>query len=182
MAIDVDYSKLHAAVEETIWHLQTGDKSPERARKVSLEVVRDLEGVVSNGEYEFGIDAAIDAGGRGSFARPMDYVLGGLLSCVQMWCLRWAASQGLTFANLRVRAEGSFTWRGEYLEEDDAGLNAIRLDYEVEAVDLSITRAHDMLATVARRCPVFATLRKSAPIHQRVLLNGVPHDAPTLTP
>jgi hypothetical protein len=97
MTIDVDYSKLHDAIEETIQHLRAGEQDPERARKVSLEVVRDLESRISNGEYQFGIDAAVDAGGRGEFARPMDYVLGGLLSCVQMWCLRWAASKGLRF-------------------------------------------------------------------------------------
>ncbi|HTH96670.1 MAG TPA: OsmC family protein [Stellaceae bacterium] len=182
MAINVDYAKLGNAIDETVRDLRAGAKNPDRARKVSLEVVRDLEGTVSNGEYQFGIDAAIDAGGRGLYARPMDYVLGGLLSCVQMWCLRWAASRGQTLVNLRLRAEGRFTWRGEYLAEVDAGLTAIHLDYEVEAPDASMEAMLDMLATVARRCPVFATLMKAAPIHQRVLLNGVPHETPVLRP
>ena len=167
----VDYSRLERAVDITVQHLRSGEKRPERARSVTLRVVEDLEGIVTNGEYEFGIDAAVDAGGRGKYARPMDYVLGGLLSCQHMWCLRWAAGNNVTFQDLRLAATGHFTWRGEYLDEVDSGLTSIDVLYDIHAQRMLPSQATEMADTVARRCPVFATLRKSVRIMERVVLN-----------
>lgn len=168
----IDYPRLATALQTTIQHLRSGEKQPERARKVTLRIVNDLEGMVTNGEYEFGVDAAIDAGGAGKYARPMDYVLGGLLSCQHMWCLRWAADKKASFQHLQLSATGRFTWRGEYLDEVDAGLTSIDLIYDVVAIDLCSADTLDMADTVARRCPVFATLRKSVCIMERIVLNG----------
>jgi uncharacterized OsmC-like protein len=172
VSMNVDYPRLSKAIETTIEELRDGTKSAERVRRVSLRVKEGLEGIVSNGEYAFGVDAAIDAGGDGKYARPMDYVLGGLLSCTQMWCLRFAAAKGFRLDDLELEAAGHFTWRGEYLDEVDSGLNAITLRYDIHASGVDQTMMYEMADTVARRCPVFATLRKAVRIDENVMLNG----------
>jgi uncharacterized OsmC-like protein len=167
-----NYELLEGAIVQTIEDLRSGAKSPNRVRRLSLRVVDNLESEITNGEYAFRVDAAVDAGGAGKHARPMDYVLGGLLSCQHMWCLRWAALTRMRLSNLVITADGHFTWRGEYLDEVDAGLTSIDTKYFVDHSDLAPAQVIDMANTVARRCPVFATLRKAVPINEDILLNG----------
>src|SRR5450759_2856916 len=156
----VDYDLLKRAVAQTIRELKSGHKSPERARKLELQVVANLESEVATGEFTFGVDAAVDAGGTGKYPRPLDYVLGGLLSCQHMWCLRWAALANVEFSDLTISAVGKFTWRGEYLDEFDSGLTSIDVQYHIDGPNLPGRAVIDMSNTVARRCPVFATLRR----------------------
>lgn len=169
--MDVDYSLLGQKLSATVDALRSGRKTPERLRKLGLRHITNLESEVSNGEFAFRVDAAIDAGGTGAHARPMDYVLGGLTSCQHMWCLRWAALNSKTFSRLEIGAAGHFTWRGEYLDEVDAGLTAIDVVYRIWSADIGTADARAMSDTVARRCPVFATLRKAAPINEEIALN-----------
>ena len=85
--MDVDYERLSKAVAATVRALEEGSKEPTRRPRVQIRVVRDLQGEVTAGPFCFRADAARDAGGFGEHARPMDYLLGGLASCQQMWCL-----------------------------------------------------------------------------------------------
>jgi uncharacterized OsmC-like protein len=170
--MEVDYPLLKQRLDSTIHALSTGQKVPDRARKLELRHVLNLESEVSNGEFNFRIDAAKDAGGTGAHARPMDYVLGGLLSCQHMWCLRWAALNGKSFDNLQIGAVGRFTWRGEYLEEVDAGLVAIDVSYRIQTKNTDRADLIGLADTVARRCPVFATLRKAVSLNEEIFLNG----------
>jgi uncharacterized OsmC-like protein len=170
--MNLDYELLERAVNQTIHELKTGTKSPDRARTLELRVVANLESEIATGDFTFHVDAAVDAGGGGKHPRPMDYVLGGLLSCQHMWCLRWAAMTKTTFSNLALAAVGKFTWRGEYLDEVDAGLTSIDVQYRIGHPTLTIDAALDMANTVARRCPVFATLRKAVTINEAIVING----------
>ena len=170
--MEVDYQLLKQRLDSTIRELSSGQKTPDRARKLELRHVLNLESEVLNGEFSFRIDAAKDAGGTGAHGRPMDYVLGGLLSCQHMWCLRWAALNGKSFEDLQIGAVGRFTWRGEYLEEVDAGLVAVDVSYRIRAKDMDRADLIDLADTVARRCPVFATLRKAVSLNEEIFLNG----------
>ena len=170
--MNVNYERLRAAIDETIESLKSSAKTPERTRKAKLDVVANLESEISTGEYSFRGDASIDAGGGAKHPRPMDYLLGALLSCQQMWCVRWAALKGYRFDGLKLSADAKFTWRGEYLEEVDSGLTAIVARYQVDCADLTADRVLEMADTVARRCPVFATLRKATVIEEEIVLNG----------
>lgn len=170
--MNTDYERLERAVTQTINELKSGVKPPDRARKLALRVISNLESEITANEFVFRVDAAVDAGGGGNHPRPMDYVLGGLLSCQQMWCLRWAATTMTRFSNLALTAVGRFTWRGEYLEEVDAGLTAIDIQYLIDHPHLHADSALDMANTVARRCPVFATLRKAVTINENIVING----------
>jgi uncharacterized OsmC-like protein len=166
-----DFERLKAAVERTAEELRRGDKRPERTRRVALRVVAHLETEVATDEFSFRVDAAADAGGGARAPRPMDYVLGGLVSCQQMWCLRWAALTKTPLAGLEISAAGHFTWRGEYLDEVDAGLTLIETNYRVTDPSLDASDLLAMADMVARRCPVFATLRKSTEIKEHLFLN-----------
>lgn len=167
-----DFDKLEKAIVQTTHDLQTGKKKPDRTRTAELRIIADLETEISTGEFTFRVDAATDAGGAAKHPRPMDYVLGGLLSCQEMWCLRWAALTKSPIAELKISAVGRFTWRGEYLDEVDSGLTSIETQYHVAHPDLTTDKILDMANTVARRCPVFATLRKSTMIEEQLFLNG----------
>lgn len=170
--MQVDYPLLKQRLHATIDDLKSGRKAPDRARKVELRHLSNLESEVSNGEFEYRVDAAKDAGGRGAHARPMDYLLGGLLSCQHMWCLRWAALNDKTFDDLQIEAVGRFTWRGEYLGEVDSGLVGIDVSYRIHATNIGRADLLDMADTVAKRCPVFATLRKAVAVNEEIVLNG----------
>jgi uncharacterized OsmC-like protein len=170
--MDVNYERLRAAIEETIESLKSGTKVPDRRRRVALAHIANLESEMSTGEYSFRSDASVDAGGGAKHPRPMDYLLGGLLSCQQMWCMRWAALKGFQFSHIALAADGKFTWRGEYLDEVNSGLMAIVARYQLEASGLTTADVLDMADTVGRRCPVFATLRKATVIEEEIMLNG----------
>ena len=166
-----DFHRLKDAVERTAAELRSGKKRPERARTVELRVIGHLETEIATGEFTFRVDAATDAGGDARHPRPMDYVLGGLVSCQQMWCLRWAALTKTPLADLALSAVGHFTWRGEYLDEVDAGLTMIETFYRVTDPSFNAGDLLAMADMVARRCPVFATLRKSTRIKEYLFLN-----------
>lgn len=168
-----DFDRLANAIVQTTQELRSGKKKPERARVAELRVIADLEAEITTGEFTFRVDAGTDAGGGARYPRPMDYVLGGLLSCQQMWCLRWAALTKSPIAALKISVVGRFTWRGEYLDEVDSGLTLIETTYRVADSELRAESLFDMADMVARRCPVFATLRKSTVIEERLFLNDL---------
>ncbi len=170
--MQVDYKRLSDAIAATVHEIKAGTKDPIRHPRAQIRVVRDLQGEVTAGPFRFRTDAALDAGGFAAYPRPMDYLLGALASCQQMWCLRWAALRGTRFTDLVIEAESTFDWRGEYLQEMDAGMTGLRISYELDAPDLTIAAACDMADTVARRCPVLATLRRAVTIREELRLTG----------
>ncbi len=172
--MDVDYTKLRAHVAHVVRDLELGIKEPVRNPKVRLDVVRGLQGEVRAGKFVFRTDAAEDAGGFAQHPRPMDYLLGALASCQQMWCLRWAALNGHAFRSLAIEAESVFTWEGEYLARTDAGITELRVAYHVDAPGLSDDDLYDMADTVQSRCPIFATLRRVAPIRESFVVPDRP--------
>ena len=172
--MEVDYERLNRAVAATIDEIRSGAKDPVRRPRAQIRVVRDLQGEVDAGPFRFRTDAARDAGGFGEHPRPMDYLLGALASCQQMWCLRWAAGRQIRFSELVIEAESTFTWRGEYLQETDAGITGLQVVYRVQADGLNAEAACEMADVVAKRCPVMATLRRAAPVREELQLPGEP--------
>ena len=172
--MDVDYKRLSTAVSTTVNALRDGTQEPIRRPHVQLRVVRDLQGEVTAGPFRFRADAARDAGGLGEHPRPMDYLLGALASCQQMWCLRWAAQRGTRFTELVIDAGSVFTWRGEYLQETDAAASELRVAYHLDGEGLTPEAACEMADVVARRCPIMATLRRAALITEELHVAGHP--------
>jgi uncharacterized OsmC-like protein len=172
--MEVDYDRLKNAVATSVQALKDGKKEPTRNPRVQLRVVRDLQGEVTAGVFKFRTDAARDAGGFAEHPRPMDYLLGALASCAQMWCLRWAAGRGVRFSDLAIETESVFSWRGEYLQEIDAGASELRVRYKIAGEKITPQLAVEMADMVAKRCPIFATLRRAAPIREETALGGHP--------
>ena len=170
--MQVDYERLKQAVETTVRELAAGSKDPVRRPVVEIRVLRDLQGEVTAGTHRFRTDAARDAGGFGEHPRPMDYLLGALASCQQMWCLRWAALHEIHFTDLVIEAEAMFSWRGEYLQETDSGIAEIRVTYRVDGDRIVAAVICEMADMVAARCPVLATLRRSVPIREQLVVAG----------
>jgi len=172
--MDVDYERLGSAVAATVRALEEGSKEPTRRPHVRISVVRDLQGEVTAGPFRYRTDAARDAGGFGEHPRPMDYLLGALASCQQMWCLRWAAQHGIRFSELVIEAGSVFSWRGEYLQQTDAAVSELHVAYQVDGDGLTAEAACDMADVVARRCPVLATLRRAALIREELRVATLP--------
>jgi putative redox protein len=172
--MDIDYDRLSKAVAATVHEIRDGSKDPVRRPRASISVVRDLQGEVTAGPFRFRTDAALDAGGFAQHPRPMDYLLGALASCQQMWCLRWAAQRGIRFSKLVIETGSVFDWRGEYLQEIDAGASELRVSYQVEGEGLTGETACEMADVVAKRCPVMATLRRAALVTEELRLAGLP--------
>lgn len=172
--MNVDYPQLKNSVAASVHEVASGAIDPIRRPSVRLRVVRGLQGEVTAGKFMFRTDAALDAGGFAEHPRPMDYLLGGLASCQQMWCLRWAALNDWVLSELVIEAQSVFSWRGEYLQEIDAGMNELHVAYTVAGAGLTEAAMCEMADTVARRCPVFATLRRAVPITETLQLAGQP--------
>lgn len=172
--MDVDYDRLAAAVAATVEELEAGLKEPTRRPRVRIDVVRDLQGEVTAGPFRYRTDAARDAGGFGEHPRPMDYLLGALASCQQMWCLRWAALRKLRFSELVIETGSVFDWHGEYLQQIDAGASELQVVYRIAGDGIDRQAAIDMADTVARRCPVYATLRRAALVTEELRVQGEP--------
>lgn len=166
--MQIDYERLNHAVATTIDKIKNGSKDPIRRPRVRISVVRDLQGEVTAGPFHFRTDAALDAGGFAEHPRPMDYLLGALASCQQMWCLRWAAQQGIRFDELIIDAESVFSWRGEYLQEIDAGISELHVSYRVAGEGVTGEAVCEMADVVAKRCPVLATLRRAILIREEL--------------
>ena len=64
-----------------------------------------------------------------------------------------------------------FSWRGEYLEEIDSGMTELQVTYLAQGNEISQSDLVDMANMVAKRCPVFSTLRKAALVKERIELN-----------
>ena len=169
--LNVNYDILKDSITETIREINEGIKNPIRKPKIKLQVIKGLQGEVTAGKLIFRTDAALDAGGFAEYPRPMDYLLGALASCQQMWCLRWSALTEKRLADLQIEAESVFSWRGEYLEEIDSGMTELHVTYLAQGNEISQSDLVDMANMVAKRCPVFSTLRKAALVKERIELN-----------
>jgi uncharacterized OsmC-like protein len=170
--MNIDYQRLKESVAAIVHEVESGEKDPIRRPAVRLRAVRDLQGEVTAGRFVFRTDAAVDAGGFAEHPRPMDYVLAALASCQQMWCLRWAAQNDVSLADLVIQTQSVFSWRGEYLGEVDAGMSELHVTYELGATDLPDDALMKMADTVALRCPVYATLRRAVMVRENIVRNG----------
>lgn len=170
--MQIDYDRIRNHVLSTQSLVEKGEKDPWRNPQVSLVTVQGLQSHATAGKFSFSVDAAIDAGGLAQHPRPMDYLLGALAGCQQMWCVRWAALNHKTFQQLSIHVDDAFTWEGEYLERTSSAIQRIGVRYEVAADDISAQEIYAMADMVERRCPVFATLRRAAPIFETYVLNG----------
>ena len=171
--LNVNYDILKDSIAETIHEINEGIKNPIRKPNIKLQVIKGLQGEVTAGKFIFRTDAALDAGGFAEHPKPMDYLLGALASCQQMWCLRWCALTGKRFADLQIEAESVFSWRGEYLEEIDSGMTELHVAYLAQGNEVSKSDLVDMANMVAKRCPVFSTLRKAVLVKERIELNNL---------
>lgn len=172
MSLNVNFSQIKDSITRAADGVRDGRKEPVRKPRVKLKVLKDLQGEVTAGKFVFRGDAAVDAGGSAEYARPMDYLLGGLAHCQQMWCLRWAALEGVTLGQLEIETESVFNWRGEYLGEMHAGMLELHVYYDVAGDGLTGERACEMADMVAMRCPVYATLRRATLVKEYIRVGG----------
>ncbi|HEY4373866.1 MAG TPA: OsmC family protein [Burkholderiales bacterium] len=161
MSLDVNFVQIKESITRAAEGVRDGRKEPVRKPRVKLKVVKNLQGETTAGKFVFRGDAAIDAGGAAEYARPMDYLLGGLAHCQQMWCLRWAALEGVTLSQLEIETESVFNWRGEYLGEMYSGMLELHVYMKVAGDGMTAAQVCEMADMTALRCPVYATLRRA---------------------
>jgi uncharacterized OsmC-like protein len=166
MSIDVNFERIKQSITKAAEGVRDGRKEPIRKPRIKLSIVKDLQGEVTAGKFVYRTDAALDAGGFAEHPRPMDLLLGGLASCQQMWCLRWAALEGIALTDLAIETESVFSWRGEYLGEIDSGMQELHVFITVAGEGMTAQKVCEMADTVAMRCPVYATLRHATVVKE----------------
>jgi uncharacterized OsmC-like protein len=99
-------------------------------------------------------------GGAGTAACSGDLLLGALAACAQITCQMVAASAGLRFEQVSVRAEGDLDLRGTLglNPRVPVGFSKIRLYFDIDAPDASPQRLAALQRATEQYCVVLQTL------------------------
>jgi putative redox protein len=118
--------------------------------------------IVSVRGKQFVIDSVPPLKGPNEEPNPLDLMLGALAACGNFVYETVAQEQNIPLAGVTVNVEGDFDPRGVAGEPVNPRLQAIRV--YVKLVGADEAQAEMMTEQFQNRCPVFTTLKRSAPI------------------
>ncbi len=122
-----------------------------------------------------GLHAVVDSppplGGPNEAMNPVDLLLSALATCGTFVCETAARERGWPLTQARVDVEADFDPRGVKGEE---GISPAMQEFRVALVLDGVDRdqAEALAGEFRRRCPVFTTLEKAAPIKLAVELGS----------
>lgn len=132
---------------------------------ISLRVTSSLEeGVRSRVQvrnFEAVVDEPVELGGTDRGPNPMEYVLGGLVSCLTVMIRMIAAEQQLQVDGVDFDVEGDIDLRGLY------GTAPVRPDFQAVRGTVWLTTSADpdqiaaLREEVYRRCPAYNMFRNA---------------------
>jgi uncharacterized OsmC-like protein len=126
--------------------------------------------VVSARQFQLVVDEPAELGGDDSGANPVEYILAGLVGCLNVVAHLIASELGFQIRSLEIRASGPLNPARLFgLEtEDRAGYKRIEVDLDVDA-DVDQDTLDQWLAIVESRCPVFDNLSGVTPVRARLV-------------
>ncbi|RME23980.1 MAG: OsmC family peroxiredoxin [Deltaproteobacteria bacterium] len=127
------------------------------------------EGMAFDGEangHHFPLDAEEQFGGRDTGPRPKPLLLTALAGCTAMDVASILTKMRQPFTALSVKAEGELTDTHPKVFKDFTITYTVEGEVDPERLARAVALSRD------RYCGVNAMLRKHAPIHTRILLNG----------
>jgi uncharacterized OsmC-like protein len=107
-------------------------------------------------------DSPPPLGGPNEAANPVELLLGALAGCATFICERAAKELGYPLSAVSVTAAGDFDPRGVCGEPVDPRFQAIRIQFSMKGLDPGQSAA--LLDAFRKRCPVYTTLCRAAPI------------------
>ncbi len=120
--------------------------------------------------FELVVDEPPEIGGHDQGANPVEYILTGLVGCLNVVAHLIAREMQLTIHSLDIKAEGVINPDRLFgIDTDDrAGYKQIELQLLVDSDADEATLAR-WLAVVESRCPVFDNLSRITPVTARVV-------------
>jgi uncharacterized OsmC-like protein len=107
-------------------------------------------------------DSPPPLGGPNEAPNPVELMLSALASCAVFVCECAAREQGIPLSAVQATAAGDFDPRGVCGEAIDPRFQAFRLRLVLDGPDAA--QAESLLQAFRTRCPVYATLSRSAPV------------------
>lgn len=149
---------------------QTGEKIATNRAVATLQSDQCSEVAVRGFTLVQDEPASVMGGGRGP--TPTDFFISSVALCENVIFARNAAVLGLPVDSLETTATGEWNMKGLWeIEEADSAFRKIVVETKVQT-----NAPASEVATVARlthrRCPIYATLRKSVDIAFRLNVNG----------
>lgn len=100
--------------------------------------------------------------GPNESANPVELLLSALAACAVFVCERAAQEMGCALKSVAATAAGDFDPRGVCGESVDPRFQAFRVRLVLEGADTA--QAQALIEAFKTRCPVYATLARSAPV------------------
>lgn len=136
---------------------------------VSTTVVDKGRAVVTTRGHHFIVDSPPPLGGPNEEINPVDALLSALATCGAFVCETAAREKGIPLDSVKVSAEGDFDPRGvKGVEGVDPRIQAFRVTLTLSGPTQQ--QAETLAAEFRRRCPIFTTLVRSAPIDLQISL------------
>jgi uncharacterized OsmC-like protein len=107
-------------------------------------------------------DSPPTLGGPNEAANPVDLLLSALAGCAVFVCERAAQEMGIDLRAVNVTAAGEFDPRGVCGEPFDPRFQGFKVRLSLEGPDA--VQSERLLEAFKSRCPVYATLSRSAPV------------------
>jgi uncharacterized OsmC-like protein len=118
--------------------------------------------------HHFVVDSPPTLGGPNEAINPVDVLLSALATCAAFVCERAAQEAGFPLGGVAVTVAGDFDPRGVCGDPVDPRFQAFRV--RLALTGLSEQQAHSLVDAFRRRCPVYTTLARAAPVEVSYVL------------
>lgn len=149
---------------------QPGEKmATNRAEAVLQENQRS---VVTVRGFALVQDEPVSVMGSGKGPTPTDFFISSVALCENVIFARNAALSGLAIDSLQTVAEGSWNMKGLYeIEGAEPSFKSVRVETKVGTTG-PVSEVVKVARLTHRRCPIYATLRKSLTLEFTLIVNG----------
>ena len=132
---------------EGIWRLgeQTG---PQFETKLKTEKAGDI--LVQS-------DETLILGGGGTAPNPVQYCIGGLLSCYSATFVKWATMEGIMLKSFKIRATATMDLSAALGLSDNPPISDLQMDLFIDS-DTSMEKLIEVNEIAKKRCPGYYCL------------------------
>jgi uncharacterized OsmC-like protein len=126
----------------------------------------DGRAVVSMRGHHAIVDSPLPLGGPNEEINPLELLLSSLATCATFVCETAARESDIPLTAITARVDGEFDVRGVCGEPVDPRIQAFHVELVLQGPDR--IQAQDLVEAFQKRCPIYSTLSRSAPIDIRV--------------
>jgi putative redox protein len=123
--------------------------------------------IVTARGHHFIVDSPAPLGGPNEELNPIDVLLGALATCGTFVCETAAQEKGIAVDRIAVSVSGDFDPRGVCGDPVDPSIQALRIRLSLSGPQQE--EAEELANEFRKRCPVYGTLAKAAPIEMEVV-------------